>query len=65
MSDVIVRFKDGDEKVFVDRGAPGGSYSNKVLYEGEFVIVEDPYGNKTAYPAEEIKEVYHESERRH
>ena len=64
MSDIIVKMKDGTTKEFIDRGAPGGSYCNSLKCEGGFAIIEDPYGNKTIIPANDILEINHKSARR-
>lgn len=64
MSDIRVKMKDGKTKLFKDEGAPGGSYANKLKYDGAFAIVEDPYGNVTAIPAADIEEIEHDSSRR-
>ena len=64
MSDIRVTMKDGKVKTFKDEGAPGGSYSNCLKYEGAFAVIEDPYGNVTAIPVADIENIYHESSRR-
>ena len=57
MADVTIKFKDGSERRFEDRGAPGGSYSQSVRYEGAFVVVKDAYDNETAFPAADVAEI--------
>lgn len=64
MANVAITMKDGTVRRFEDRGAPGGSYSQTVRYEGAFVIVTDAYGAERAYPAVDIVEVYTEAPRR-
>jgi hypothetical protein len=64
MSDITVKMKDGTKREFKDRGAPGGSYSNSVKYEGMFAIIEDAYGNTTSIPSWDILEIYQETARR-
>ena len=65
MSDIRVQMKDGTVRDFPDNGAPGGSYCNKLIYEGAFAIIEDPYGTRTSIPSDDIKYITHETERRH
>lgn len=57
MSDVLIKFKDGTSRDFKHRGRPGGSYTVKVRYEGDFVIVEDEWGTRTAFPGASVVEV--------
>ena len=57
MATVTIKFRDGTERTMEDRGRPGGSYSQKVSYEGGFVVVTDVWGAKTAFPAELVAEV--------
>lgn len=64
MSNVIVYFKDGTNKLFEEHEVSGGSYSNMVTYDNGFVIIEDPYGNKTSYFGDHINHVYQETSRR-
>ena len=47
-----------EKKIFTEKTRPGGSYINRVSYEGAFVIVTDVWGNKTAIPAADVEEVY-------
>jgi len=49
--------KDGTVKSFPDKGRPGGSYTNKVRFEGGFVIVTDCWDKQYAYPASDVAEV--------
>lgn len=57
MRNVLVKFKDGTERRFDHRGRAGGSYTVHVKYEGAFVIIEDEYGTRTAFPAADVAEV--------
>jgi len=57
MSSIVVYFKDGSEARFPHEGRAGGSYTKTVKYEGSFAIVTDEWGNRTAYPAEDIDRV--------
>ena len=63
MSAITVVFRDGSVKEFPDTGSPGGSYTNSVKYEGEWVIVKDAYDKTTAYPMDLVKEVTTEQRR--
>lgn len=64
MATVHITFKDGEKKTMTDRGRSGGSYCQTVRYEGAFVIIKDAYGEQTAYPAADIKELRIESTER-
>lgn len=57
MSKVTVTLKSGEVRVYEDGTRPGGSYSNVVRYEGAFVIVEDQWGERTAFPAADVVQV--------
>lgn len=59
MSEVRIVMKNGEKRIFTEHARAGGGYSNRVAYEGAFVVVTDVWGNKTALPAADIKEVYH------
>lgn len=54
---VTIEFKDGTKRDFLHEGRPGGSYTKHVHYEGAFVIVEDEYGTREAFPAADVKRV--------
>ena len=58
MADVRITMKDGTVQNMPDNGAPGGSYSQTVRYEGAFVIITDARDNQTAIPAHDVAEVY-------
>ncbi len=64
MTDIIVHKKDGTIIDHMDKGAPGGSYCNKIRCEGAFIIITDPYGKETYYPAADISSIEHEASRR-
>ena len=64
MSTVRVHMKAGHSFEFKESGRPGGSYSNRVRYEPGFVIIEDEWGAKTAFPAEDIARIEEEAYRR-
>lgn len=55
--DVIIKMKNGTTKKFEDHGRPGGSYSQRIKYEGAFAVITDCYDNQTAIPASDIEEV--------
>jgi hypothetical protein len=57
MSNVTIKMRDGTTRQFIERGRPGGSYSNSVSYETGFVVVTDEWGKRTAIPAADILEV--------
>ena len=57
MASIVVKMKDGTVRDFPHKGRPGGSYTKKVRYEGEFAIIVDEWYNETAIPAADIAEV--------
>ena len=57
MPDITIKFKDGDTREFHESPRPGGSWTNRVKYEGSFVIIVDEYGSETAFPSQDVKEV--------
>lgn len=57
MANIKIRMKDGSIKEFREQGRSGGSYYNRIRYEGVFAIVTDEYGNETVIPANDIAEV--------
>lgn len=63
MSNVTVFLKNGEKREFIERGRLGGSYSNSVRYEGAFVIIQDEWGEETAIPADDVKEIKKEAYR--
>ena len=52
---VTVVMKDGTKKVFPHQA--DGRYSKIVCYQGAFAIICDEYGDQTAIPAMDIKEI--------
>lgn len=56
MTTVKVFFNDGKSQIY-DSHRSGGSYSNTVKYEGEFVIVTDVWGKTTAWPVKDIRKI--------
>lgn len=64
MSTVRVHFKDGVSIEFKESGRPGGSYANHVSFQPGFVIIEDEWGAKTSFPAENIVRIEEEAYRR-
>ena len=61
MATIRVRYKGkpatSQDRVFEDRGRPGGSYSQKLSTEGSFAVITDCYGKKTYIPAADIEEI--------
>lgn len=57
MQTITIVFKTGETREFHHRGRAGGSWTIHAKYEGEFVIVEDEWGNRTAFPSADVKEV--------
>jgi hypothetical protein len=64
MSDIKIFFKDGSIREFKHEGRAGGSYSKHIKYEEAFVVIEDEWGTKTAFPALDIREIVEIPERR-
>lgn len=63
MQSITIKFRDGSVREFPHQGRAGGSYSKRVRYEGQFVIVTDEWHNETAFPVETVAEVYEKNER--
>jgi hypothetical protein len=61
---IYVTMKDGKRRVFEDRGASGGSYSQSMRAEVGFVVITDAHGKSTWIPSEDIAEVEQEAGRR-
>lgn len=57
MADIIIYFKDGSKQEFMHSGRPGGSYTKRVKYEGNFAIITDEYYRQTAFPMDSIQKV--------
>lgn len=55
---ITIKLKDGTVRAFPHQGRAGGSYTKTVRYEGAFVIVEDEWGRRTAFPAADVAEVH-------
>lgn len=64
VSDITVYLRDGTQKRFEDRGAPGGSYHASIRYEWQFAIHKDAYGKETVWPMDLIARIEKEGERR-
>lgn len=54
---ITVELKDGTKREFPHVPRAGGSYTNSIRYEGAFVIVRGSYGEETAIPATDVREV--------
>jgi hypothetical protein len=52
-----LHMKDGRTHDFPHEGRAGGSYTKRVIYEGCFVIVEDEWRKRVAFPADAIERV--------
>lgn len=63
MREIKITKKDGSIERFQHRGRAGGSYSISLRYEGGFVIVENEWGDTTAFPAADIEKVETAQER--
>jgi len=61
MSEVTIEFRDGTVKHFPEQERPGGSWTNSVSYEGNFVVFRDVWGTTTAYPMDLVAKVTAES----
>ena len=58
MSETItVHFRDGTEKAFNHVGRPGGSYTIRAEFKDGWLIVEDEYRARIAFPADLIADV--------
>ena len=63
MPDITVRMKDGTVRSFPEESRPGGSYQNKLSFEGEFAVVRDVRGRRTAIPAQDVIDVTEDAPR--
>jgi hypothetical protein len=61
---IYVTMKDGTKRIFEDRGASGGSYSQSMRAEIGFIVITDAYGKSTWIPSDDIREIEQESPRR-
>lgn len=57
MSAITIEFRDGTIKHIPEQSRPGGSWTNSVRYEGDFVIVKDVWDATTAYPVDLVAKV--------
>lgn len=57
MSNIYIKFKDGETKVFKHEGRAGGSYTKRLTLENGFAIIEDEWGTKTIFPSANIEEI--------
>jgi hypothetical protein len=57
MPHITITFKDGSVKEFEEKYRAGGSWTNSVEYKGAFAVIVDEWGNKTAFPSSDIKEI--------
>ncbi len=61
---IYLTMKDGTKRVFEDRGASGGSYSQSMRAEIGFIAVTDAWGKTTWIPSEQIAEIEQDGPRR-
>lgn len=61
---IYLKMKDGTKRVFEDRGAAGGSYSQSMRSEIGFIVITDAHGKATWIPSDTIEEVEQEGPRR-
>lgn len=54
---ITVEMLDGTKREFPHQTRAGGSYSNKLMFEVGFVVIEDPWGSRTCIPERLVKEV--------
>jgi hypothetical protein len=64
MPNVLVKFRDGTEKVHKEDFRTGGSYTQTVTYESGVVIIVDVWGGQTIYPLDLVESVHVQSGRR-
>lgn len=65
MADVTIYYRDGAKEFRKDNGAPGGSYEQSVMADGEFLVITDAYGEQSFIPKDRIKEVKFHNRRRY
>lgn len=56
MADITIKMKDGRTLDFPSHPRPGGSYTQRLKFEGAFAVIEDEWGKRTAIPAGDIAE---------
>ena len=57
MSNISIKLKSGETRRFEHTGRAGGSYTKTVRFESGWVIVEDEWGTRTAFPSDDVAEV--------
>lgn len=57
MSSITIKMRDGTVKDFPHVGRGGGSYTKRIEYKGNFVIIIDEYDKQTAIPTDLVQEV--------
>jgi hypothetical protein len=57
MINIKITMKDGTVHNFEHKGRAGGSWTNAVRYEGEFVIITDEWNSDTAFPSQDVEKV--------
>lgn len=63
MANIRITFKDDTWEEFRHEGRAGGSWTKSVKYEAGWVIVEDEWGKRTAFPQDAVKKVEEEPHR--
>ena len=61
---IVVEYVDGTFQEFAETSAPGGSYCTSGKAEMGWYVITDAYGGKTSIPADRIKTVTAEGNRR-
>lgn len=57
MRRIIVKFRDGTERVFRHEGRAGGSYTKKLSYEPGFIVITDEWYNTISFPSDLVESV--------
>ena len=57
MSRITIHYIDGQEEIFPETRASGGSYSTTYKMDGHFCVIENANGNKTIIPDHIIKKI--------
>lgn len=61
---ITFKMVDGTTREFKHQGRPGGSYTIRLTFEGEFAVVTNEWGDRTAIPGCLIAEVTEHEGRR-
>lgn len=63
MATIVVHFRDGTKREFVEKGRAGGSYCVSAAFKEGWLVVRDEWGHETAYPSDLVARVEKESPR--